>query len=141
MHSCNGRGPIKCAQMVDDVCLSGANPKEHFENLAELLYRLYACGLKANLSKCSFYKNEVRFLGKVVDSHGVRLDTSTTDAILKMPAPSDKSQLRSFLGHISYISKHIPDLRSARAPLDYLIKPDVKFSWDENHEEAFNKCK
>ena len=51
MHSCNGRGPIECAQMVDDICLSGSNPKEHFDNLAELLYRLYACGLKANLSK------------------------------------------------------------------------------------------
>ena len=127
--------------MVDDVCLSEANPKEHFANLAELLYRLYACGLKANLSKCSFYKDEVRFLGKVVDRRGVRLDTSTTDAILKMPAPTDKSQLRSFLGHISYVSKHIPDLRSARAPLDYLIKPDVKFVWDKNHADAFERCK
>ena len=124
--------------MVDDVCLSGATPKEHFANLAEFLYRLYACGLKANLSKCSFYQDEVRFLGKVVDRRDVRLDTSTTDAILKMPGPTDKSQLRSFLGHISYVSKHIPDLRTARAPLDYLIKPDITFIWDTNHEEAFN---
>ena len=61
------------------------------------------------------------FLGKIVDRRGVRLDTSTTDAILKMPAPTDKSQLRSFLDHISFVSRHIPDLRSARAPLDYLI--------------------
>ncbi|MCP4253848.1 MAG: RNA-directed DNA polymerase, partial [Candidatus Scalindua sp.] len=82
IHSCNGKGPVQCAQMVDDVCLSGSNPKEHFENLAEFLYRLYACGLKANISKCSFYQDEVKFLGKIVDSRGVRLDTSTTDAIL-----------------------------------------------------------
>ena len=58
-----------------------------------------------------------------------------------MPAPTDKSQLRSFLGHISYVAKHIPDLRSARAPLDYLIKPDVQFIWNKDHEDAFNKCK
>ena len=58
-----------------------------------------------------------------------------------MPEPKDKSQLRSFLGHISYVSRHIPDLRSARAPLDYLIKPDVKFVWDDTHANAFNKCK
>ncbi|CAL4061376.1 unnamed protein product, partial [Meganyctiphanes norvegica] len=58
-----------------------------------------------------------------------------------MPAPRDKSQLRSFLGFLSYVSKHIPDLRSARAPLDYLIKPDIKFIWDINHGEAFTKCK
>ncbi|MCP4254266.1 MAG: hypothetical protein GY775_12820, partial [Candidatus Scalindua sp.] len=141
IHSCNGKGPVKCAQMVDDVCLSGANPKEHFDNLAEFLYRLYACGLKANINKCSFYQDEVRFLGKIVDSRGVRLDTSTTDAILNMPAPNDKSQLRSFLGHTSYVSRHIPDLKSARAPLDNLIKLDAKFIWDQIHEEAFSKCK
>ena len=141
IHACNGKGPVKCAQMVDDVCLSGANPKEHFDNLAELLYRLYACGLKVNKDKCSFYQDEVKFLGKIVDSRGVRLDSSTTDAILNMPAPVDKSQLRSFLGHISYVSRHIPDLKSARAPLDKLIKPDVQFVWDTVHEDAFLKCK
>ena len=120
LHSCNGKGPIPAAQMVDDVCLAGKSPQEHFENLAELIYRLYACGLKANLAKCTFYKNEVKFLGKVVDRHGIRLDTSTTDAILNMPKPTDVFKLRSFLGLISYISKHCPDLRTARAPLDYL---------------------
>ena len=71
----------------------------------------------------------------------MRLDTATTDAILKMPAPVDKSQLRSFLGHISYVSRHIPDLRSARAPLDSLIKPDVHFNWDKTANDSFNKCK
>ena len=141
IHACNGKGPVKCAQMVDDVCLSGANAKEHFDNLAELLYRLYACGLKVNKDKCSFYQDEVKFLGKIVDRRGVRLDSSTTDAILNMPAPVDKSQLRSFLGHISYVSRHIPDLKSARAPLDKLIKPDVQFVWDKVHEDAFLKCK
>merc|ERR1712240_659956 len=57
------------------------------------------------------------------------------------PSPGDKSKLRSFLGHISYISKHIPDLRTARAPLDFLVKPDVKFVWEKVHEDSFNKCK
>ena len=89
----------------------------------------------------SFYQDEVKFIGKIVDSRGVRLDSSTTDAILNMPAPVDKFQLRSFLGHISYVSRHIPDLKSARAPLDKLIKPDVQFIWDKVHEDAFLKCK
>ena len=70
------------------------------------------------MSKCKFYQNEVKFLGKIVDRDGIRLDPVTTDAILKMPAPDDKNKLRSFLGHMSYIGKHVPDLRKSRAPLD-----------------------
>ena len=141
LHSYGGGGPLNCAQIVDDICLSGKSPQEHFENLAELLYRLYACGLKVNKDKCSFYQREVKFLGKIVDHQGVRLDSATTDAILKMPEPMDKSQLRSFLGHISYISRHVPDLRSARAPLDQLVKPDCHFVWEPSHSAAFAKCK
>ena len=42
---------------------------------------------------------------------------------------------------MSYIAKHVPDLRQARAPLDLLLKPDVKFIWEEEHQVAFEKCK
>ena len=45
------------------------------------------------MKKCKFYKNEVKFLGKIVDRDGVRLDLGTTDAILKMPLPNDKAKL------------------------------------------------
>ena len=75
--------------MVDDVCISGDTPEEHFEMLHEFVYRLWAAGLKANLSKCTFYKNKVKFLGKVVDRNGIRLDTGTTDAILNILVPKD----------------------------------------------------
>ena len=42
---------------------------------------------------------------------------------------------------MSYIAKHVPDLRAARAPLDELLKPDVKFVWDKARQAAFDKCK
>ena len=141
IHGMDGRGPVSAACMVDDVCVTGQTPQEHFENLHEFIYRLYAAGLKANIDKCKFYQNEVKFLGKIVDRDGIRLDSSTTDAILRMPAPDDKKKLRSFLGHMSYIAKHVPDLRKARAPLDKLLKTDVKFVWEGCHQVAFDKCK
>ena len=65
LHSYNGKGPIKAACVVDDICVTGDTPQEHFENLHELLYRLYAAGLKANVTKCKFYEDEVKFLGKI----------------------------------------------------------------------------
>ena len=111
IHGFSGRGPVKgTACMVDDVCITGDTPEEHFENLHEMVYRLYVAGLKANIAKCKLYQDEVKFLGKIVDSEGIRLDPSTTSAIVDMPRPDDKSKLRSFLGHMSYISKHFPDL-------------------------------
>ena len=142
IHGMGGRKPLKStACIVDDVCVTGATPKEHLENLHELIYRLYAAGLKANMSKCSFYQDEVKFLGKIVDKNGIRLDPATTSAIENMPSPSNQGQLQSFLGHMSYIGRHVPDIRLARAPLDALMKTDAKFVWTAEREDAFNKCK
>ena len=142
IHGMDGKSPIpSTACIVDDVCLTGASPQEHFDNLHELVYRLYAAGLKVNLAKCSFYQDEVKFLGKIINKDGISLDSSTTSAITNMPTPTDKNTLRSFLGHMSYIGRHVPDLRTARSPLDKLLKEDVKFIWTDDQDKAFNKCK
>ena len=141
IHGQDGKEPVKAAVIVDDVCVTGDSPEEHFANLHEFIYRLFAAGLKANISKCKFYQNQVKFLGKIVDRDGIRLDPATTEAIVEMPRPKDKSRLRSFLGHMSYIGRHVPGLREARAPLDALLKPEAKYDWSPIHDKAFNTCK
>ena len=67
IHGMDGRGPIDAACLVDDVCITGNSPKQHFDNLHEFIFRLYAAGLKANIDKCKLYRDEVKFLGKIVD--------------------------------------------------------------------------
>ncbi|CAL4063727.1 unnamed protein product, partial [Meganyctiphanes norvegica] len=103
IHGHDGKEPVKAAVIVDDVCVTGNNAEEHFANLHEFIFRLFAAGLKANISKCKFYQNQVKFLGKIVDRDGIKLDPATTAAIVKMPVPKDQSRLRSFLGSMSYI--------------------------------------
>ena len=58
-----------------------------------------------------------------------------------MPAPTNKHTLCSFLGHMSYIGRHVADIRTARAPLDALLKKDTKFVWEDSHSKAFETCK
>ena len=142
IHGMDGKPPVpSTACIVDDICITGANPQEHFANLSELLLRLREAGLKLNKDKCKFYQTSVKFLGKIIDKNGQRMDPAAVDAIVNMPAPTDKHTLRSFLGHMSYVSKHVPDIRIARASLDALLKKDVKFVWNESHSKAFDMCK
>ena len=142
IHGMDGKSPIpSTACVVDDICITGSTPQEHFENLTEMLSRLQAAGIKLNKSKCKFYQPSVKFLGKIIDKNGQRVNPEEVNAIVNMPAPKDKHTLRSFLGHMSYIGKHVPDIRLARAPLDALLKADVKFVWNDEHSKAFDVCK
>ena len=61
-------------------------------------------------------------------------------AIVEMPPPKDKKQLKSFLGMISFYSSFVPEMQSMRGLLDDLEKKD-KFSWTAEHQVAFNKLK
>ena len=113
----------------------------NLENLHEFFYRLHAAGLKVNIDKCKFFQTEVKFLGKIISKSGIKLDPATTEAILQMPKPTNKGELRYFLGHISYISRHIPGVREARNKLDQLLKADTQFVWEKEHDNAFVLCK
>ena len=142
LQGMNGKGPIpNTVCVVDDICTTASTPQQHFDNLVELLTRLKAAGLKLNKDKCKFYQKEVKFLGKIIDKNGQRMDPATVEAIVNMPEPTNKHTLRSFLGHMSYIGKHIADVRTARAPLDKLLKKDAKFVWNDTHAKAFEMCK
>ena len=85
-------------------------------------------------------KKEIKFLGNLISKEGRRPDPEKIHAIVEMPPPKDKKQLKSFLGMISFYSSFVPEMRSMRGLLDDLEKKD-KFSWTAEHQVAFNKLK
>ena len=46
-------------------------------------------------------------------------------AILKMPAPHDKSNLQRFMGMVNYLHKFIPHLADISKPLRELLEKSV----------------
>ncbi|KAL5565984.1 hypothetical protein UlMin_029148 [Ulmus minor] len=56
-------------------------------------HRLYA-----KFSKCEFWLDHVQFLGHVVSKDGISVDPAKIDAVSKWPAPTNVTEIRSFLG-------------------------------------------
>ena len=134
-------GIPSCACIVDDICVTGNTPSEHFRNLESVLHRLEEAGMKLNNSKCQFYLPSVKYLGRIISRDGQKMDPSAVDAILNMPAPTSKHELQSFLGYLSYVRRHVPDLSRVTPVLSALLKKNVNFIWNEEHETAFQQCK
>ena len=129
------------ALVVDDICVTGSTPTEHFRNLEAVLHRLEEAGMKLNPGKCKFYQPEVKYLGRIINKDGVRMDSSAVQAILNMPSPSSRQELQSFLGYLSYVRRHVPDLSRWTPTLSSLLKKNVKYVWTDEHQKAFQKCK
>ena len=83
---------------IDDILISGVDEKDHLKNLASVLPILSNLGLTLNKSKCSFYQQEVEYLGFILDKNGLRTNTEKVKAIIEAPPPTNVTELQSFLG-------------------------------------------
>ncbi|KAG9447824.1 hypothetical protein H6P81_013952 [Aristolochia fimbriata] len=72
---------------------------------------------------------------------GIEIDQSKIDAIQKMPAPRNVSELKSFQGHLAYIRRFISNLARRCQPFSRLLKKETPFEWDESCQNAFNNIK
>ncbi|CAJ0602666.1 unnamed protein product [Cylicocyclus nassatus] len=129
------------ATYLDDILVCGRTEEEHMENLLAVFARIADYGFRIRLEKCSFGKPEIQYLGFIVNRNGRRPNLEKIEAIKKMEEPKSVSQLRAFLGMITYYAAFMPKIKDLRGPLDAMLKKDAKWEWTRTHQEAFEKLK
>lgn len=86
----------------------------------------------AKVSKCSFGKSEVEYLGHVISNGGVATDPNKISAITSWSVPKSVKELRSFLGLTGYYNKFIRNYDSLSQPLTDLLKKNA-IPWWKRH--------
>ena len=122
---------------MDDILVTGATEKEHLNTLAEVLSRLERAGLRAQKQKCKFMSSSVTYLGHMIDQHGLHPLQEKVRAVQDAPAPKNVSELKSFLGLLTYYSKFLPNMAHMLAPLYKLLRKDFRWRWTETEKKAF----
>lgn len=82
-----------------------------------LLQLQYECGYKVSKKKAQLCQKTVRYLGYII-SQGIRtLGQERKMAILQIPEPSNRKQVRSFLGATGFCRIWIPNFSMIAKPL------------------------
>ena len=126
---------------LDDILISGSTVQEHMDTLEQVLNRLEKAGLKLQEKKCSFMVPEVVYLGHKIDAQGLHPLAEKVEAVQAAPIPKNVSELKSYLGLLSYYGKFLPNLSSTLAPLYELLKSTVKWRWTKQENAAFQESK
>ena len=126
---------------IDDILVYSKTEELHQEHLRMVLQTLREHRLYAKFSKCDFWCREVKFLGHVVTSEGIAVDSSKVEAVLNWQKPKCVFDIRSFLGLAGYYRRFIKDFSSIALPLTKLTRKGVKFEWDEKCTDAFERLK
>ena len=147
MESCLGELNLSwCIIYLDDIIVFSQNPEEHLVRLQAVFDNLKAAGLKLKPSKCELFKKEINYLGHVVGQEGFATDPDKIKAVTEWPRSTTVTEVRSFLGFVSYYRRFIPNFPKVAKPLNTLLqnlegtsnqKKKFKVNWGPEQQETF----
>ncbi|CAK1602518.1 unnamed protein product [Parnassius mnemosyne] len=116
-----------------------------FSEHVQLLHKVYAkprdANLTINMDKSIFCRRELKYLGYLVDKHGLRTDQGKVDIILNYPTPTSAKEVKRFLGMAGWYRRFITNFSKISKPLNKLTSKNVRFEWTTEADESFNHLK
>ena len=144
-----------CMVYMDDILVYSPTFEKHLAGLEQVFSRMHDFGLTFKAKKCFIGNEEVKFLGHVVSTNGVKPDPDKTKAIKEMPIPEDKDQMRSAVGLFGYYRRFCKNFSQVANPLTKTLRKSSKrmtyttdpvtrrrkANWTGEQLEAFEKLR
>lgn len=108
---------------LNDIIVFSRTFEAHVEHLREVLRKLRQHGVKLKPRKCSLFKREVRFLGRIVSGDGYRMDPESVKAVekLKETFPKIVGEVRQLAGILSYYRRYKRNFAKSAKPIYDLL--------------------
>ena len=127
---------------LDDILIATDDDLElHIETIDTVLRKLLEAGLTINPTKCSWIRSETTYLGHRLTKDGAQPCPSKVQSVLNFVEPSNPSEIKSFMGILSWFRKFIPDLAKRAKPLVEMTHKDTEFVWTPERKAAFQDLK
>jgi hypothetical protein len=88
---------------IDDLVVKLDSMDSHLANLCLALGRIRQYGLKMNMLKCAFGVSAGKFLGFIINEHGIEIHSKKIESINKVQPPQCKNDMQKFLGKLNYL--------------------------------------
>jgi len=128
---------------VDNLSTFSDDFVSHLCDLRRFLTGIRSSGFTLNLKKCSFAKQEIKYLGHIIGCGLHRPDPDRLKALSDMKPPTTKKQLRQVLGLFSYYRTYVKDVAAIAKPLTDLAgarKPAMLHCGDAE-QQAFDSLR
>ncbi|GBL65032.1 Transposon Ty3-I Gag-Pol polyprotein, partial [Araneus ventricosus] len=125
----------------DDIIVAGNDEASHDAIMSKVLERARSVNIKFNPDKLQYRVSEVKYVGQIISKSGIKPDPGHIKAIVEMPTPKSKTEVRRLLGMINFLSKFIPNVSKVTAPLREIIHENVEFNWGKEQEMSFENIK
>src|SRR5436190_8221689 len=130
-----------CTDYLDDILIYSDNELEHKEHVKKVLEQLRSAGLQVDIKKCEFSVKCTKYLGFIVGTQGIEVDSEKVAVIHDWKQPRTVKGIQSFLGFCNFYRRFIRDYGRIARPLVRLTRNNVPFVFDQACQEAFGEIK
>ena len=107
---------------LDDILIYSESLKEHYQQVRQVLTKLYDVGLYVKPEKCEFSSNKTTFLGFVISQNGIEMDPEKVSAIMEWEKPATIQDVQCFLEFANFYRRFIEGYSWICTPLFNLLK-------------------
>ncbi|GFS54624.1 retrovirus-related Pol polyprotein from transposon 297 [Trichonephila clavipes] len=125
---------------MNNVIITSPSFNEHLDHLNQVFTLLRDAGLTLNKDKCHFARDNLKYLGYVINK-GIETNHSKVKAITEMKPPKNSKKVSKFLGMAGWYQKFIPQYADICEPLYRLKKTGAEFNWSTEAQDSFDKIK
>ena len=120
-------GPLRddcCIPYLDDVLCYAETFDAHVEGVRKVLQALQKHGVKLRPEKCELFRQEVRYVGRLVSEQGVRIDPKDLEAVRSLASrkPQTVGDVRKLTGFLGYYRSYIQDFSRIAKPIYELLQ-------------------
>jgi hypothetical protein len=126
---------------LDDVTIFSKNNKYHLSHLRAVLEQCRKFDISLKPKKSVFAIDQGKLLGFIVSKDGMSIDPERTQAISKLPPPSSKKVMQSFLGKNNFVKIFVTSFLEMVRPLQNLIKKYVLYHCGPQESQAFDSIR
>ena len=124
--------------IVDDMIIAASDEIEHDEIVRKVMQMARDKNIRFNKGKVQF---KVSGMGHIAGADGLSVDPANVEAIVGMPKPAYKVDLQRLLGMVWYLAVYIPNESDLTAPLRMLLRQDVEWDWNHEHDDAVSQIR
>lgn len=126
---------------ADDILVHSPTLEQHITDVRDALQICRDNHLVVNPAKADLFVNHVHFLGHTLTKSSIIPDIDRLAGLATYPAPTNRHQLRRWLGGAQWFARHLPGISVWAQPLYALTSDNKPFVWNDEHQAAFERIK
>lgn len=124
-----------CLVYLDDIIIYSNNVEDHIDHVDEILTSLNQAGITLKIKKCKFFTKTVEYLGHIIMPGKLEIDHAHTASLREALPPTNKSELRSFLGLCNVYRRFVENFAHKAGCLHTLLQKHSPEQFSLNNEQ------